>query len=135
MSLVRCQILIFTLGYFIFWSPGSSRADGDNQLRVLCYNVHWALGTDGKYDVARLAKVINDSKPDLVALQEVDVGVRRSGQLHEVRELAKLTGLAARFGPTQHYQGGLFGNNAAAGGGGLFGNNNMNMLAAPPAAF
>ena len=85
-------------------------AEPSRQLRVLCYNVHWCLGTDGKYDVARLAEVINSSKPDLVALQEVDVGVKRSGRIHEVQQLAKLTGLSARFGPTQHYEGGLFGN-------------------------
>jgi endonuclease/exonuclease/phosphatase family metal-dependent hydrolase len=85
-------------------------AEPPHQLRVLCYNVHWCLGTDGKYDVSRLADVINKAKPDLVALQEVDVGVKRSGRVHDVRELSKLTGLAARFGPTQHYEGGLFGN-------------------------
>jgi len=79
-------------------------------LRVLCYNIHWALGTDGKYDVERIARVIEEAKPDLVALQEVDVGVKRSGRVHELRRLTELTGLASRFGPTQHYEGGLFGN-------------------------
>lgn len=79
-------------------------------LRVLCYNIHWALGMDGKYDVARVAEVIKAAKPDLVALQEVDVGVKRSNRMHEVRMLAEMTGLAGRFGPTQHYEGGLFGN-------------------------
>lgn len=91
-------------------SSHAEAADPPHQLRVLCYNVHWCKGTDGKYDVARLADVINKAKPDLVALQEVDVGVKRSGRVHDVRELSKLTGLAARFGPTQHYEGGLFGN-------------------------
>ncbi|MDA0588736.1 MAG: endonuclease/exonuclease/phosphatase family protein [Planctomycetota bacterium] len=79
-------------------------------LRVLCYNIHYGQGTDGEYDVARLAKVILKQKPDLVALQEVDVGVKRSGRVHEARRLAELTGMAVRFGPTQHYEGGLFGN-------------------------
>lgn len=91
-------------------SPHAKAAEPPHQLRVLCYNVHWCKGTDGKYDVARVADVINKAKPDLVALQEVDVGVKRSGRVHDVRELSKLTGLAARFGPTQHYEGGLFGN-------------------------
>jgi endonuclease/exonuclease/phosphatase family metal-dependent hydrolase len=90
--------------------PTAEGAEPPHQLRVLCYNVHWALGTDGKYDVPRLADVIMKTKPDLVALQEVDVGVKRSGRVHEIQELARLTGLAARFGPTQHYEGGLFGN-------------------------
>lgn len=79
-------------------------------LRVLCYNVHWCLGMDGKYDVERLAAVINAAKPDLVALQEVDVGVLRSGRVHQARRLGELTGMATRMGPTQHYEGGLFGN-------------------------
>ncbi len=79
-------------------------------VRVLCYNIHWALGMDGKYDVGRIAAVINAAKPDLVALQEVDVGVKRSARVHEVRRLVELTGMAGRFGPTQHYEGGLFGN-------------------------
>jgi endonuclease/exonuclease/phosphatase family metal-dependent hydrolase len=86
-------------------------ADTDPQtLRVLCYNIHYGQGNDKVYDIARLAEVIKAAKPDLVALQEVDVGVRRSNRVHQVRRLAELTGLAARYGPTQHYEGGLFGN-------------------------
>lgn len=79
-------------------------------LRVLCYNIHYGQGTDGQYDIERLANVIQRAQPDLVALQEVDVGVRRSGAIHEAQQLAERTGMAVRFGPTQHYQGGLFGN-------------------------
>jgi len=79
-------------------------------LRVLCYNIHYGQGTDGRYDLERLAAVINKAKPDLVALQEVDVGVKRSGRIHQARRLAELTGMAVRFGPTQHYEGGLYGN-------------------------
>lgn len=86
------------------------RADEPRALRVLCYNIHYGQGMDGQYDVERLAKVIVASKPDLVALQEVDVGVRRSGRVHQARRLGELTGMAVRFGPTQHYEGGLFGN-------------------------
>ena len=88
----------------------TAAADSPQQLRVLCYNIHYGQGNDGKYDVARLAGVINATKPDLVALQEVDVGVKRSGRVHQAQRLAELTGLAVRFGPTQHYEGGLFGN-------------------------
>lgn len=80
------------------------------QLRVLCYNIHYGQGTDGKYDIPRLAEVIRSVRPDLVALQEVDVGVRRSGRIHEAQRLAELTGMDVRYGPTQHYEGGLFGN-------------------------
>lgn len=80
------------------------------RLRVLCYNIHYGQGNDGRYDLERLAGVINEAKPDLVALQEVDVGVERSGRVHQAQRLAELTGMVVRFGPTQHYEGGLFGN-------------------------
>jgi endonuclease/exonuclease/phosphatase family metal-dependent hydrolase len=79
-------------------------------LRILCYNIHWCLGNDGVYDVPRVAEVIKATRPDLVALQEIDVHVERSARRHELRMLVEETGMAGRFGPTQHYQGGLFGN-------------------------
>lgn len=90
--------------------PIHSEGEESYKLRVLCYNIHYSQGMDGIYDIERLAAVINRSKPDLVALQEVDVGVRRSGRIHEAQRLAELTGMAVRYGPTQHYEGGLFGN-------------------------
>ncbi len=89
---------------------GENSTPRKTQLRVLCYNIHYGQGNDGKYDIERLAGVIARTKPDLVALQEVDVGVKRSGRVHQAQRLAELTGMAVRFGPTQHYEGGLFGN-------------------------
>jgi endonuclease/exonuclease/phosphatase family metal-dependent hydrolase len=88
----------------------AARAASLRPLRVLSYNIHYGQGMDGRYDVPRIAEVITTLAPDLVALQECDVGVRRSGRVNEVVELGRLTGLAARFGPTQHFEGGLFGN-------------------------
>lgn len=89
---------------------GSLRADEPLRIRAVSYNIHYGQGNDGKYDVERLAEVINRLKPDLVGLQEVDVGVERSGRVHQARRLGELTGMQVRYGPTQHYQGGLYGN-------------------------
>ena len=102
--------LIAVLAAALILTSGMVRADEPGTLRVLCYNIHYGQGNDGQYDLERLAAVIAASKPDLVALQEVDVGVERSGRVHQAQQLGKLTGMAVRFGPTQHYQGGLFGN-------------------------
>ncbi|MEQ9407409.1 MAG: endonuclease/exonuclease/phosphatase family protein [Fuerstiella sp.] len=85
-------------------------AEETTTLRVLCYNIHYGQVNDGRYELQRLANVINSTKPDLIALQEVDVGVERSGRVHQARTLGELTDMAVRYGPTQHYQGGLFGN-------------------------
>lgn len=101
--------LVFSLVFAAVALPALAEPDGSS-LRVLCYNIHYGQGNDGKYDVERLAEVIKREKPDLVALQEVDVVVERSGKVHQAQRLGELTGLEVRYGPTQHYQGGLFGN-------------------------
>ncbi|MBA61849.1 MAG: endonuclease [Planctomycetaceae bacterium] len=105
----RIRIALFTVS-LIASALTLTDCVANETIRVLCYNIHYGQGTDGMYDIERLAKVINQSRPDFVALQEVDVGVKRSGRVHQARRLAELTGMAVRFGPTQHYQGGLFGN-------------------------
>lgn len=105
--MVRFRVACFIFALFVAGTAPNSTAES---LRVLCYNIHYGQGNDGQYDVQRLASVIKQAKPDLVALQEVDVGVERSGRVHQARRLAELTGLSVRYGPTQHYQGGLFGN-------------------------
>ncbi len=62
--------------------------------RILTYNVHRCLGTDGRLDVGRIAAVIAAEEPDIVALQEVDVGRARTGgvdQAHRIAERLKMT--------------------------------------------
>lgn len=54
------------LGLLLLCS-GHADAAEPTTLRVLCYNIHYGQGTDGQYDLERLAAVINQAKPDLVA--------------------------------------------------------------------
>jgi endonuclease/exonuclease/phosphatase family metal-dependent hydrolase len=102
------KIAILTLASALIFQAVAAQMP--SSLRVLSYNIHYGQGMDGEYNIQRLAEVIKTAKPDLVALQEVDVGVLRSGRVHQLQKLGELTGLTARFGPTQHYEGGLFGN-------------------------
>lgn len=78
-------------------------------LRVFCWNLHHGVGEDGKLDLERIAKVIREAKPDLVALQEVDNQCARSGKVDQTAELAKLTGLTGVFGKAMDYDGGGYG--------------------------
>jgi endonuclease/exonuclease/phosphatase family metal-dependent hydrolase len=78
-------------------------------LRVLTYNIHHAEGTDRRLDVARVAAVIGRLQPDLVALQEVDIGTVRAGGGDQLREIARRTSLHAEFGKTMDYDGGAYG--------------------------
>lgn len=80
------------------------------RLRVLTYNIHHGEGTDGKLDLPRIARVISDQKPDLVALQEVDRKTRRTRDVDQPAQLARLTGMNAAFGRGIDFEGGGYGN-------------------------
>ncbi|OGQ94612.1 MAG: endonuclease [Deltaproteobacteria bacterium RIFOXYD12_FULL_57_12] len=62
------------------------------QLRVLSYNIHRAIGIDRLFRPARIAKVLRHHEADLVLLQEVDVGVPRSGMLDLADEMSNAAG-------------------------------------------
>ena len=80
------------------------------ELRVLCYNIHTGIGMDKKLDLERTAKVINEQKPDLVALQEVDRNANRTAKQDQPALLEKLTGMKAVYGKTiNHSSSGEYG--------------------------
>src|ERR1700724_2661395 len=78
-------------------------------LRVLTYNIHHGEGTDGRFDLSRLARVMKSVQPDVIALQEVDRGTERSGGVDQLAELARLTDMHAEFGKAMDYSGGGYG--------------------------
>ncbi|NNE69436.1 MAG: hypothetical protein HKN29_03620 [Rhodothermales bacterium] len=78
-------------------------------LRILAYNIHHGEGMDGVTDLDRIAALIREVDPDLVALQEVDSVVARTGGVDQAKVLGELTGLAPVFGRFMPYQGGAYG--------------------------
>lgn len=91
-------------------APQAQAESSPRQLRVLTYNIHHGEGLDGKLDLERIAKVISAAEPDLVALQEVDREVGRTGRVDQPAELARLTNLRVAFGGNLALQGGDYGN-------------------------
>jgi len=75
----------------------------------MTYNIHVGVGMDKKLDLQRIADVIIKEKPDLVGLQEVDRGVKRTEGKDEIAELAKLTHMDYAFAHNLDYQGGQYG--------------------------
>jgi endonuclease/exonuclease/phosphatase family metal-dependent hydrolase len=76
--------------------------------RILSYNVHRCLGTDGRLAPSRIAEVIAACKPDIVALQELDVGRRRTGGVDQATEIAQALNMDCHFNPAmsvvdEHY--------------------------------
>ncbi len=88
---------------------GAVKPQTPGTLRVLTYNIHHGEAMDKQFDYPRLAKVINDLTPDLVALQEVDVGTERSSGVDQAALLGKLCKMHHAFGQAMPYQGGRYG--------------------------
>jgi endonuclease/exonuclease/phosphatase family metal-dependent hydrolase len=103
-------ILVLLATTFAAWAASPVHADEPSTVRVLSYNIHHGEGTDGVLDLERIARVIEQAKPDLVALQEVDVLAERSGKVDQAKELARLTELHVAFGSSMDFQGGQYGN-------------------------
>lgn len=78
-------------------------------LRVMSYNIHVGKGVDGKLDLPRIAGIIKSADVDVVAIQEVDVKARRTDNVDEPAELARLTGMHAVFGKAIDHDGGDYG--------------------------
>ena len=105
-SHIRSKLLFVVICAFL-WLPLPAQAK--KTLRVMTYNIHVGVGMDKKLDLQRIADVINRERPDLVGLQEVDRGVRRTEGRDEIVELAKLTQMEFAFAPNLDYQGGKYG--------------------------
>jgi endonuclease/exonuclease/phosphatase family metal-dependent hydrolase len=65
-------------------------------IRVLTYNVHNCAGNDGYISPHRIARVIKSERPDIVALQELDVGRQRTSGEDQA-------GLIARYLRMDHH--------------------------------
>jgi endonuclease/exonuclease/phosphatase family metal-dependent hydrolase len=107
------RVLLSTVLAVVVTTGCAARRSADDaapfRLKVMAYNIHHCRGMDDVVDAARIAGVIAAVDPDVVSLQEVDVGVRRSGQVDQVAEIARLTGLHGEFGKARDYDGGEYG--------------------------
>jgi endonuclease/exonuclease/phosphatase family metal-dependent hydrolase len=74
------------------WTPAS-------RLRLVTYNVHSCIGLDGRLSPSRIARVLAALEPDVVALQELDVGRSRSGSLDQAELIARELQMELHFHP------------------------------------
>ncbi len=87
-----------------------SGATDNGVVRVATYNVHGFVGTDSVYDPERTARVIEQARADIVALQEVDFGRGPRAESSAVQWLAARLGMRCYFTPTRDGKRGHFGN-------------------------
>lgn len=84
----------------------SSRAD---QITILVYNIHAGEDAARAGNLDRVASIVKESGSEIVLLQEVDKGTRRSGGVDQLARLEELTGFEGVFGKTIDYDGGEYG--------------------------
>ena len=79
------------------------------ELRVATYNVHRCIGGDGRQNVARCFRVIEELDADVIGLQEVDSNLQ-FGAGQELLERAKESGYSVERGITLRRTDADFGN-------------------------
>jgi len=84
-------------------------AQAQNTLKLMTYNIKNANGMDDVCNFQRIANVINNASPDVVAIQEVDSMTKRSGQKYVLGEIAGRTQMHAYFAPAIDFDGGKYG--------------------------
>ncbi len=80
-----------------------------NLPRVVTYNVHRCLGIDGHLSPQRIAEVIASCRPDIVALQELDVRRARTGGIDQAHAIAHELGMQMHFHPAVRVMEELYG--------------------------
>lgn len=104
---------IIWLLIFVFFTNVQTYVWGDepsaNRLRLMSYNIHNGIGLDNQTDYVRIAHVINQCRPDVVAIQELDSATHRSRQAVVLEQLALHTDMHPTFSAAISYDGGKYG--------------------------
>lgn len=94
----------------IVFAATQAAAAPETTLRVVSYNIHAGRGMDKRIDLPRIAEVLRQINADVILLQEVDMGTKRSGSVMQAAELANLLGMNFYFAKAMDYDGGEYGN-------------------------
>ena len=78
-------------------------------VRVLIYNIHAGKDAAGVKNLDGVVALIRETRADLVLLQEVDQGTRRSGIVDQPAVLSVGSGFHVAFGSALDYDGGKYG--------------------------
>ena len=72
---------------------------GSSTIRAMTYNIHSCVNMDGKVHPERIAGVIDELSPDVVALQEVDAGIPRTHHQDQAKIIGEILNMDFRFFP------------------------------------
>ncbi len=69
-------------------------------VRIITYNIHSCRCLDGRLSPERFSRIISSYEPDIVALQEVDVGRSRTDGIDQARQIAQDVNMDHHFHPS-----------------------------------
>jgi endonuclease/exonuclease/phosphatase family metal-dependent hydrolase len=93
----------------VVFTFGSHGTDLIKRLKLLTYNIHSGIGVDKRYDLGRIAAVLEQEKPDIAALQELDCRMWRTSYEDQSSHLATKLAVNAFFCATRPIEQGSFG--------------------------
>ncbi len=80
--------------------PKADITHQNHSLKVMTYNVHSCIGMDNIASPERIARVISRYRPDIIALQELDVNRTRSNNIHQASLIAEMLDMDFYFHPS-----------------------------------
>ncbi|SFN79156.1 endonuclease/exonuclease/phosphatase family protein [Salegentibacter flavus] len=116
--MLNLQNMLLLLSTFFLTSSTSAQPKISDTIRlleeikVMSYNIHHANppSQPDSIDIDAIVRVIKDQDADLVALQEVDSGMERSGEGNQAALIAEKLNMYFYFSKALNYNGGEYGN-------------------------
>jgi endonuclease/exonuclease/phosphatase family metal-dependent hydrolase len=93
-------ILALPLAQIITWRAPAPSPSSGFPVTVMTYNLNDGFNPQGKLDIDEIAKVIENNRPDIVALQEVSRGSLVNGRLDMLQWLSHRLQMPYVYGPT-----------------------------------
>jgi endonuclease/exonuclease/phosphatase family metal-dependent hydrolase len=103
---VAAALLLVPVALAITWKqPAAIQPDaGNNEIRIMSYNLHNGFNTDGRLDMEALAQVIEAQEADIIGLQEISRGWIIWGNLDMLLWLSQRLEMPYISGPTADAQ-------------------------------
>lgn len=81
----------------------------NREVTIMSYNIHNGIGLDNVTDYGRIASMIKEYSPDVVAVQEIDSAAARSNGVYVLGRIAAASGMKDYYAPAIDFQGGKYG--------------------------
>ena len=100
-------VLLVTVCAVFAWPPTPQMKEAGPNVRVGTYNIHYGYHTDWKFYLEEMARTIEESGADIVALQEVDTGRITSCGVDDALWLARRLKMGVIYQPTVEHLTGI----------------------------